>query len=152
MIRRPSAARPGIESIADSYELVESGIQPTQLISLESVHLAPVRPALVLGDDRFERRKVAPVVDLEVVVNGDIAGLALVGRGEPDVIGRRDADLDWKADPLVVTVDPAAQSPQDRWDCRAWHGVFALLEPDASWRGEHRVRDIGELARRKGAC
>ena len=92
------------------------------------------------------------MVDLEVVVYGYIAGLALVGRGEPDVIGHRDADLDREADPFVVIIDPAAQSPQDRWDCRARHGVLALLEPDAAWRGEHRVRDIGELARCTGAC
>src|SRR5207344_2259867 len=125
--------------------------QLTQLISLEGVHLAPAGPALVLGNDRFEGCEVAPVVDLEVVVNGDVAGLALVRRGEPDVIGRRYADFDRKADPLVVIVDPAAQGPQDGCDCRARHRVLAFLEPDTSWRREYRIRDIVELARRKDA-
>ena len=101
----------GIQSIADSYELVKSGIQPTQLISLAGVHLAPVGPALVLGDDRFEGCEVAPVVDLEVVVNGDIAGFALVRGGEPDVIGRRDADFDREADPVDTEV---RGGPSDR--------------------------------------
>jgi hypothetical protein len=39
-----------------------------------------MRSAVVFGDNRFEGCEVAPVVDLEVVVHGYIAGLALVSR------------------------------------------------------------------------
>ena len=124
---------PGSSRSRIRTKLVKSGIQLAQLISLEGVQLAPVRPALVLGDDRFEGREVAPVIDLEVVVYGDIGGVALVRRGKPDVVRRGDADLDREADPLVVIVDPAAQSPQD--GCNAVRGTAYSLSLNRTRRG-----------------
>jgi hypothetical protein len=51
--------------------VVKARVELAELIGLEGVQLAPVRAALVLGDDRLEGREVAQVVDREVVVNGD---------------------------------------------------------------------------------
>src|SRR6476646_7722372 len=104
----------------------------------------------MLGDDRFEGGEVAPVVDLVVVVDGDIGSVAPVRGGKPDVIRGRDAHLDWEADPLVMIIDPGAQSVQHGCQLGARHRVLAFVEPDASWRGEYRVRNIGVLARREG--
>jgi hypothetical protein len=100
--------------------MVEARVERSELIGLERVQLAPVWAALVFCDDRLERCEVAPMVDLEVVVNSDVSGFALMRGREPDVVGGSDADLYRNRDSFIVIIEvPAALAPPLREGSRA---------------------------------
>ena len=91
--------------------MLEARVERAKLIGLEGVQLAPVWAALVLADNRLEGREVTPVVDLEVVVDGDVSGLALVRGRESDFVSGGNPDLDREAEVLVMIINPGPKGP-----------------------------------------
>src|SRR5688572_24161851 len=67
-----------IEPGADCLELRPVGIERLEVRSGPEVPLAPVRTAAVLARDRLDAAEVRPPVELAVLVDGDVAGVALV--------------------------------------------------------------------------
>src|SRR5215472_194969 len=97
-----------VEVVAQRHELFHPRIGAAKVRGIAGVHLAPVRPA----PDR--RHHSLDVVEILLVrrgvedVNGDVGAVAAVGRGEPYVVGRRDAYLDREADPPVSALEQGA--------------------------------------------
>ena len=92
----------GIGLVADGHEVVEPGVPLAQVRGVDGVHLAPVRTALVRGEDVLGGGEVGGRVAAVVLVHRDVDVVALVTGRHPDVVGAGEPHLDRERDRLVA--------------------------------------------------
>ena len=106
LVKRPL----GVGLVADRHEVVEPGVPLAQVGGVDGVHLAPVRAALVGGEDLLGGGEVGRRVAADVLVHGDVAVVALVPGRHPHVVGAGEAHLDREGHRLVPGVEPGLEA------------------------------------------
>src|SRR5690606_9701979 len=86
----------GVEAVAHGEKVAEARVEPSQRLGVLKVDLAPVRPPPEVAHDLLDSAKVLEVVLAPVPVHRDVARLAAVGGGQPQVVAGRRTHLDRK--------------------------------------------------------
>ena len=116
---------------------------------VEGVDLAPVRPPAGGDENRLDVPEEGPVVVAVVPVDGDVAAVPVVGRGQGDVVGPGAPHLDREADVLTAPVDDPVDLPQHLGRVGEGHGVLHLREAHPPGGDEDVVGVVGELPLRE---
>ena len=88
--------------VAQRHEVVEARVPPAELVSVEPMHLPPVRASVGRAEHVLADTEPALVRHPVVLVEGDVGDVAFVRRRQPDVVALPEPHLEGERHQLVV--------------------------------------------------
>src|SRR5699024_4748161 len=99
----------GVGGLAHGAEVLETGIELRELAPAQPVLLAPVGAGPEGRQGALHEQQIRPCLLRVMAVRGDVHGVAVVGAGQPYVVGRGAADLEREGDADALGLEAPAQ-------------------------------------------